>query len=499
MKRPHVSRRGFIAGASAGAGALLAGCSSDAPEDLSKDSGTGTGAGASDVPTRTVDVAVVGAGLAGLSAARAIQEAGHSVHVIEADNRVGGRVWTAHSEKGVAIDWGAHFIAPQHQRLLELARELGVATYPTYNTGDNVQYLDGVRNTYQQSIPNVDINVLLEFASASNRLNEMAAKVDPAAPWATPEAEAWDSQTVWSWAQANIQQPLTRRLLDIVLTAVLSVESREVSLLHWLFYIRSSGSLDALINVAGGAQDAQFDGGTQQIPEGLAAKLGKDALTLDSPVRKVVTVGDHTTVYADRITVVARRVVIAVPPPMIPRIVYDPPLSAMKDLLYQRLPLGSTGKALVIYDKPFWRDDNMTGQATSDRGPVKVTFDVSPVSGTPGIILCFIDGQDAREFGTRAADERKAAVLEQLTTWFGEKAGQPQEYLDILWDALPLHRGCPASVPGPGTIIAFKDTLRRADGALHFASTETALEWSGYMEGAIQAGRIAAAAVIEAL
>jgi monoamine oxidase len=473
---------------------LIAGC-----DDTNNACEKASDAGTDPAKPLRVDVAVVGAGLAGLSAARELEKAGHSVHVIEADSRVGGRVWAEKTPGGVMIDWGAHFIAPQHSRVRALADELGIAIYPTYNTGHNIQFLDGVRDTYLATILKVETEVLLEVQSISDMLNEMAAEIDPAAPWTAANAEEWDSQTVWSWTRANVTHPVTRKLFDIVVNAILSVESREISMLHLLFYIKSAGSFDVLINTEGGAQDAQFEGGTQQLPEKLAATLTQGTLTLDSPVRRVVTEGRQTTVYSDRVIVEARRVIVAVPPPMIPRIVFEPGLSALKDLLYQRLPMGSTAKAFAVYETPFWRDDNLTGQVTSDRGPVKITFDVTPMSGSPGVILGFIDGQDAREFGELEAATRKAMVLDQLKAWFGEKAASPTEYVDMLWDAQPLHRGCPTAVPGPGAIFGFRTALRRPEGAIHFASTETALEWSGYMDGAIQAGQLTAAEVVSAL
>ncbi len=490
-RRGPLSRRNFITGT--GVGALIAACGS---EQAQGDPQECTDAGAAGL---TVDVAVVGAGLAGLTAATALQKAGHSVHVIEADDRVGGRIWTVRSTGGVALDWGAHFIGPQQQRITSLAKELGIKTYPTYNTGSNVQFLNGVRNTYLGITPDVDTSVLLDFETATTALDTMAATIDLTQPWAAPNAEEWDSQTFWSWSRATTTQSLTPTLLDLVIEALLSVESRDVSLLYVLFYVRSAGSVNALISTDGGAQQTQFEGGTQQIPDMLAAKLGSAALTLGSPVRRVVTQGQQTTVYADNVTVIARQVIIAVPPPMVPRILFEPALSARKDQLYQRLPMGSIGKALAVYPTPFWRADNLTGQVTSDSGPVKVTFDVSPASGTPGVMLGFIDGQDAREFSLLSTAERRAKVLAQFVAWFGEKAGSPQEYMDLLWDSQPLHRGCPVAVPGPGSIIGFRETLRASEGAIHFASTETALEWSGYMDGAIQAGQLAAAAVASAL
>jgi monoamine oxidase len=481
--RHKLSRRRFIAGSSIGAGALVTGACDSAGAEERKIS---------------VDVAVVGAGLAGLSAASEVMKAGRTVHVLEADNRVGGRILSDRSKGGVSIDWGAHFVGPQQTRILALANELGVPTYPTFNTGSSVQFFEGVRKTYENGIPNASGEVISEFIGTISTLDSMAASLNPAEPWTAKDAVEWDSQTFWSWTRANTSQPLTRALLNVFAQAVLSVESRDVSLLYVLFYIRSAGSLLTLISTAGGAQDSQFEA-AQSVPEGLAKKIGDDKITLGSPVRRIVTADGQCTVHSDGVTVVARSVIVAVPPPMIPRIEFDPPLSARKDQLYQRLPMGSVWKAIAIYDTPFWRADNLNGQATSDRGPVSATFDVSPPSGNPGVMMGFVEGQDGRDFGLRTIDERRALVLDQFALWFGDKARSPVEYLDFQWDAQPLHRGCPVAVPGPGAIVGFRETLRQSEGAIHFASTETALEWSGYMDGAIQAGQLTAAEVIQKL
>ncbi len=449
--------------------------------------------------TREVDVAIVGAGLTGLTAARQLQRAGRSVHVIEADDRVGGRVWTVDAADGTPVNWGATFVGPKQTRILGLAQELGVTTYRTWNTGKNVQWFNGNRKTYAGTIPAVDIGSLLELNTVMSRLNGLASSLDPAAPWAEPRATTWDKQTFWSWIRANARSGMVHKLLDLACLSLFSVESHEVSFLHVLFYIRSAGSLQDLLNTGQGAQDQQFEGGSQQIPEKMAQELGDAALSLASPVRRVVTDGDRTTVISDGITVVAKRVVIAVAPPMIPRISFEPLLSPLKDQLCQRVPMGSVGKAVAIYDTPFWRAKGLTGQATSDRGPVEITFDISPGSGSPGVMMGFIDGQDQREYQLLSPSERRAAVLEQFTTWFGPEAASPREFLDVNWDALEFHRGCPVAVPQPGAITAYQGALSAAEGALHFACTETATRWSGYMDGAVQAGEVVAAEVAAAL
>lgn len=446
-----------------------------------------------------VDVAIVGAGLAGLTAATELRRRGAAVHVIEADVRVGGRIWTGRAKDGTPLNYGATFIGPGQDRIAALARRLGVETYDTYNAGSNVLVFGGRRDVYTGTIPPVDPAALVEGAVAIERLNAMAGELDPAAPWAAARADEYDGQTMETWKLANVQTAGARKLLDLAVNALFSVESRDISLLYVLFYIRSAGSLSALVDTAGGAQEKQFTGGSQQIPDRLAAALGRSRVTLRSPVRRIATTGDRTVVTSDRISLRAKRVIVAVPPPLAARIEFLPGLAARKDQLWQRLPMGSIGKAIAVYDRPFWRAKGLSGQSTSDEGPINATFDISPASGSPGVLMGFIDGQDAREHSRRSAAERRARSLAQLATFFGEEARSPREYQDVLWDELPLHRGCPVAVPGPGALTGYPGVLHEEDGAIRFAGTELATTWAGYMDGAIQSGLETAQAVAEEL
>jgi monoamine oxidase len=496
MSDSRLSRRSLLA--TAGVGALTAAAGGGAA-DATAAAGPSAGEVALGLPVIDVDVAVIGAGLTGLSAARKLKAAGHSVHVVEADARVGGRVHTVTSDNGTPLNWGATFVGPSQTAVLALADELGVARYKTWNTGKNVQDFSRSVKTYKGTVPDLDVVTLLDIKSLMGKLNQYAASLDPAAPWDAPRAVDWDSQTLYSWTQANAHTNGAKTLINLASLAVFSVEMRDVSLLHMLWYIRVAGDLNALLGTAGGAQDSQLTGGSKLLPEGLAAKIGASSITLDSPVRKVTTEAGISTVHSERVVVNAKRVLVAVPPPMIPRIVFEPGLSALKDQLVQRLPMGSCSKAIAVYDQPFWRVKGLTGQATSDRGPIKVSFDISPGDAKTGVMMGFVDGQDSRDFTEMDPAERKAKVLAQFVSWFGKEAATPRQYLDFSWDAQPLHRGCPVAVPPPGALVGFRDALRRTEGPLHFASTETALKWSGYMDGAIRAGEAAAADIHAAL
>lgn len=449
---------------------------------------------------RRADVVVVGAGLAGLVAARDLRRAGKSVVVMEARGRVGGRCYSR-SLPGASdvANLGATFVGPTQHRIVALAKELGFGVFPTYNTGKNVLFFDGRRAEYTGAIPPVTPTALVEAQVAITQLDNMAKTVPLEAPWNAPRAAEWDSQTFETWKLANIVTSDGRKLLDLGIEAIFSVEPRDVSLLFILFYIQSAGSLEQLINTAGGAQESRIEGGTQAVAKELARRLGKKRVLLKQTVRRIVSKGRHVDVISDHVTVRAKRVVVAVPPAIAGRIRYSPALPALRDQLTQRVPLGSVTKTFAIYDTAFWRADGLTGQATSDVGPVKVTFDGSPKSGRPGVMLGFVDGEDARVLNAKPHAERARLEMESYVRYFGPKARNAKMVFDYPWDNDPIARGAPIGFTPPGVLLSYGEALRRPAGRIHWAGTETATVWNGYMDGAVQSGERVAKEVLAAL
>jgi monoamine oxidase len=438
---------------------------------------------------KTYDVVVVGAGFAGLVAARDLVRAGRSVMVLEARDRVGGRSFSrAIPGASDVANMGATFVGPGQDRIIGLARELGFSLFPTYNTGQNVLYFNGQRQTYTGAVPPVSPAALAEALVAIQRLNSMATEVPLDQPWTAAKAVEWDGQTVETWKQANMLSADGKKLIDLGIEAIFSVEPRDLSLLFALFYIHSAGSLDVLINTAGGAQEQRISGGTQAVAVALARQLGSKRLRLRSPVRRIVQHSNYVEIQSDPRTVRARRVVVAIPPALAGRIEYLPGLSALRDQLTQRMPMGSVIKTIAVYDEPFWRADGLTGQATSDAGPVKVTFDASPESGRPGVLLGFVDAEDSRVLTPLPAAERQRQALASCAHYFGDRTLRPTRYLETTWDTERYTGGCPVGVFSPGGLISYGRALREPVGAIHWAGTETATVWNGYMDGAVQSG-----------
>lgn len=456
---------------------------------------------------RHADVVVVGAGLAGLMTARQLVAAGVDVLVVEARDRVGGRTYTKAGSDGTPIDMGGQWIGPTQQRIAALTQEFGLATFPTYVEGQNIEYHEGERFLYSGAIPMHDPNVTMQSIEAMLEINIMAQEVPLDAPWSAENALVWDSQTVETWIQTHIEEGPTRTWIRLAVASVFAAEPRDISFLHLLFYVHSGGSFNELISVTRGAQETRFHEGAQQVSLRMAAELGERVL-LQTPVYAILQ-DEHAgsegsgesgvQVICEGLVVSAQRVVIAIPPTLAGRLHYEPQLPGHRDQLTQRMPMGSIIKVHCVYERPFWRDEGLSGQVASDSGPVCVTFDNSPESGTPGVLMGFIDGDEARIWSRKSSEERRAAVLDCLVRYFGEQARTPREYIEQNWGEEAYSRGCYVAYLPPGVWTAYGEALRAPIGRIHWAGTETATVWNGYMDGALQSGERAAAEVLAAL
>jgi monoamine oxidase len=427
------------------------------------------------------DVVIVGAGLAGLSAARALRADGREVVVLEARDRVGGRTLNHEIAPGKVVEMGGQWAGPTQTRLLELARELGVETYPTHAKGQHLIAAGDRHVRYRGLIPWLGPRVLTDYGQAQARLELMARRVPVEAPWRAPKAAEWDGMTFWSWIRRATHTKLCGDLLRLTCEAVWACEPEDVSLLHVLFYMRSAGGLNALIGTDGGAQQDRFVGGSQRLSLVMAGQLG-DVIRLNAPVRAIAQDDDGVTVAGIR----ARAVIVAIPPALTARIAFDPLLPAPRDQLVQRMPQGTVIKCMAIYDEPFWRADGLSGQATSTRGPVKVMFDNSPPDGSPGVLLGFLEGAEARELGEWLPEARRNAVVQSFARLFGPRAAQPEDYVERSWAHEQWSRGCYGCYMPPGAWTAHGPALRAPVGRVIWAGAETADVWMGYMDGAVR-------------
>jgi monoamine oxidase len=446
------------------------------------------------VESHECDVAVIGAGLAGLTAARELERSGYSVAVLEARDRVGGRLLN-HPIAGTddVVEVGGQWVGPTQTEVLALAEELGLERYPTWTRGENLVDWNGKMVRYKGSIPKINPAILADVAQAQARLERLARKVDPERPWAARKAAQWDSRTFASWISANTATRGAATLLEIATEAVWAAEPADLSLLHVLFYVSAAGSFENLIGTEGGAQQDRIVGGTQLLAVRLAEQLD-GPLLFDHPVHQVDHGERGVVVHAGGVGwhVEARAVVVAIPPTLTSRIRWRPGLPAQRDQLVQRMPQGTVAKCMAVYERPFWRDQGLSGQALSVAGPTRIMFDNSPPDGSRGVLLGFLEGTTARELGEWEPAPRQAAVLDGFGRVFGPEARRPLEYIEKLWADEEWTRGCYGCYMPPGTWTAHGRWLSRPIGPIHWAGAETATVWAGYMDGAVRSGRRAA-------
>jgi monoamine oxidase len=444
------------------------------------------------------DVIVVGAGLAGLRAARKLQDGGARVTVLEARDRVGGRTWTdTLGDAGGLFDFGAQWMGSHQPRMTALVEELGLRTEPMFEEGRKILDLRGRVSTYKGTIPHIAPWKLIRMQLGIWKIDRMCRTIPIDAPWTAPKAAEWDSQTVEGWAKRNMRSRDVVKLVNAAARVIFGSDLGDLSLLHFLFYAQSAGGLMTLIETHGGNQDSRIVGGAQQVSTGLAA--GLDELVLDAPVRAIDQGGDGVEVTTDRGVFGARRIVVAMPLPLIDRIAFTPKLPHLRDQLTQRVGMGATIKCFALYDRPFWRDRGFCGEAVSTEGPVGVCFDdVRTAAGQP-CLLGFVVGRPARGWGDRPAEERKQLVLRHLARWYGDEALSPTSYHEADWADEPYSGGAPIATFPPGTLSSFGPALRAPVGRVHWAGTETARQFTGFMEGAVESGDRVAEEVLAAL
>jgi monoamine oxidase len=488
-----ITRRRFIAGTVA----TTAAAAVSAPEVAGARGGAAAGA-------RRADVVVVGAGLAGLVAALRLVAAGRSVIVLEARDRVGGRVWNHDLGNGHVSERGGTFVGPTQDHMAALTRQLQIGTFPVYDQGDDVYVADGQRLTYSDRGPfgtaPPDPVITAQLAGLVLNIDAMSTQVPVTAPWTAPNATALDGQTLQSYLDDQSISPRLQQVTAAALRAIFGAEARELSMLFTLFYTAASGdakhpgTFQRSFDTRGGAQQSRLVGGSQIVPLTLAAQLGA-RVVLSSPVRSITRAGGAVKVLSDRLTVTARRVIVAIPPTLAARIHYDPLLPPGRDGLTQRYGPGTLIKVAAVYDRPFWREHGLTGQAVATGFPISISYDDSPPGGRPGVLFWFVGGDNARRYRTLRAAERRGAVLSQLASFFGAEARRPSQFFETDWSTQPWTRGCPVGIPAVGSFVAHGPHLREPVGNIHWAGTETATYWNGYMDGAVSSGQRAAAEV----
>jgi monoamine oxidase len=443
------------------------------------------------------DVCVVGAGYAGLTAARRLSQEAKTVVVLEARDRVGGRIWTQPLSDGSPVDRGGAWLAPKHEAIFALAREFDVSTYKTWVKGSHLLIDKGRTRRYTGLIPKISPLAVVTIALAQLKLDRMAKHVPVEAPWTARRAEEWDRRSIGWWLErSGIRTEIGRDLFEMAVRGLFTGDLNDVSLLHLLFLVRAHGSIGTLFSIEDGSQENMVEGGAGSIAQRIADSLG-DAVRLSAAVRSITQRGDRVLVDTGDLVVSARHAVVTVPPALALEIAFDPVLPDDRMTLYRNAVAGPETKTLVVYDEPFWRADGFSGQSAEPGSAAEVTLDASPASGSPGVIASFTFGSVAKHLDALDQAVRRRSVLDALAARFGPRAALPAEFIETAWWTEEWTRGCSMAHLPPGILTRYGPLLHEPFRLVHWAGTETSTTSHGAIDGAVRSGERAAAEILQ--
>ncbi|WP_157007554.1 flavin monoamine oxidase family protein [Agromyces laixinhei] len=447
------------------------------------------------------DVVIVGAGASGLTAATRLKDAGRSVVVLEARDRVGGRLWTDDVD-GAMLEIGGQWVSPDQDALIETLGDLGLETYSRYRDGENV-YIDanGERRLFEGDIFPVPAKTENEIVGLIEKLDALVAEIDPEAPWAHPRAKDLDEISFAHWLETQTDDEEARLNIGMFIAgAMLTKPAHAFSALQALLMAASAGSFSNLVD-ADFILDERVVGGLQQVPLRLAERLG-DAVCTGQPVRTIRwnpdAPGAGVVAVTDSLEVHAKHLVLALPPVLISRISYDPPLPRRQHQMHQHLSMGFVIKVHAVYETPFWRDAGLSGTAFSPYELVHEAYDNTNHGDSRGTLVGFVSDEEADDVFTLPAEERTAKILESLSHYYGPEALNPVVYYESDWGSEEWTRGAYAASFDMGGLARYGADLRTPVGPIHFSCSDMAGKGYQHVDGAIRVGREVAAEILGA-
>ena len=390
------------------------------------------------------DVVIVGAGAAGLTAANELRKAGLSVAVLEARDRVGGRLHTDVID-GAMLEIGGQWVSPDQDALIDTVAELGLETFSRYREGDSV-YVgpDGTAHRFTGEMFPVSPETERVIAEITERLDAMVAEIDPDRPWAHEKAAEWDSISWDAWLRAQTDDDeAVRNLAFATGSAMLTKPTHSFSLLQSLLMAASAGSYSHLVD-ADFILDKRVVGGLQQVPLLLAERLGDDVF-LEQPVRTLEWGDGGVTAIADSMTVRARFAILALAPNLYTRISFVPALPRLQHQMHQHISMGFVIKVHAVYDRPFWREQGLSGTAFSPYEISHEAYDNTNHGDSRGTLVGFVSDERADEVRRLDAEQRREAILTSLAAYYGEQALSPSSYYESDWTSEELGQGAYAT------------------------------------------------------
>lgn len=458
-------------------------------------------------PTSTHDVVVVGAGVTGLTAALRLVEQGKDVVVLEARDRVGGRLSTeSHGPSGQESDFevGGQWVSPDQTALLAMVEDLGLETYPRYREGDSVFVTpDGAIERFTDDLP-LPAATNAEVDKLSAALEKLSIELDPAAPWDHPDAEHLDSVTFQAWLEAQSDDPVAVATVGLFIgPAMLTKPAHAFSALQAGLMAASAGRFEHLVD-ADFILDRRVAGGLASVPAALAERLG-ERVRLGADVTRVVRGedGEGVVVHTPEGALAARRLVLALPPTHVSRIRIEPPLPHRHQAARQHTSFGLVIKVQAEYDTPFWREQGLSGTGFAPHLLVHEIYDntndVSERDTGTGTLVGFVSDLRAETALEWTAEERRQRVLESIAAYFGDAALTPRTYVESDWHTQELTGGAYATSFDVGGLVRWGSVLRQPVGPIHFGSSDVAGLGYQHVDGAIRVGHDLAAEIAAAL
>ncbi len=503
-------------------------------------------------PSRHADVVVVGAGFAGITAAYRVSQAGRSVVLIEATPRLGGRTFTSHLTDGTPFEIGGAWVSgtDTQSNIKQLMKELGIGMFRQFVDGNTIfEVSTGEARVWpKDDPPPISDESILNLGQAVAKIGLMTEAINLEKPWEDVEfppdvgpasSVGADQVTVQNWLDDEMLDDDGKLVLAGGLTGTFGIDLNAVSLLQMLWFVKTFGSPDGLpptpLNVfgtgIGQANAFRIPQGMGSITDAMIRRIGRGNIITNSPVRDINQDKNGATVISERVTVRARKVIVAFATTIQNFIRFDPILPADRAQLQQRYPLGIIWKNWLVYDEAFWRTHiyppnglPFTGQTTSTHQDdfYAVSLDSGPAKNAPGLIVAFVDGDKGREYARLTRAQRKQRFIDELAHRFdaiglGNQIRQPSQhirfpvvppqnpvpdnYFEFNWVVDEFGRGDYGGTPGPGvlTAVGFGPAIREQFMHVHWAGVDTSNQCYGTINSAIQSGNNAVAAVLALL
>ncbi|KAH7128168.1 amine oxidase [Dendryphion nanum] len=448
------------------------------------------------------DVVIVGAGFSGLQAALTAQNAGLKVVVIEARDRVGGKVWSVPlaSGRGV-VDLGAAWVNDSMQKRIW-------AYTKKFDLKVVTQRLEGQAVMLSQPDQRLTFpfGITPDFTAEEKKNLEMVRDHIQAESLKTglPSKEQ-DSVTLDQYVRNLGANQKTASMVNLWSQVMHGVESNEQSSAFFIDYCRRNHGLLAIrADDKTGGQYMRYQTGTMKIIENIAELVGRSNIYLSSPVASIQDHQTHVSITTRTGHIYqGRKCIISLPSTLYKDLNISPPLPLRLQQISNSTKLGDYNKAIVCYDRPWWRDSGYNGFFMSYNGPVNLARDTSVDPARQFSLTCFINGQFGRDWSLLPPHERRRVVLTQLAKVYAcdpeSEVWKPIEFFEQIWMREEFSKGALVPVTALGHLTGLADVYGKRVGNLHFVGTEFAREWKGYMEGALESGERGAEEVVKAL